>query len=96
MFGEKLHEIRRKLKLSQEEMSADTGVTYRAYTSYERGDRKPSFEFLIQLALKFNVNLNWLIANKGIPFEDENRPLFEDFKKDVLNEVKLILKEKGL
>ena len=67
-FGEKLHKIRKELNLSQEEMAVQTNVTYRAYTSYERGDRKPSFEFLEQLASRFEVNLNWLIANLGNPF----------------------------
>lgn len=96
MYGKKLREIRTKLKLSQEEISTETKTTYRAYTSYERGDRKPSFEFLEQLALKFNVNLNWLIANKGAPFEEASAPLFEEFKKEVLDEVKEVLKQKGL
>ena len=65
MYGKKLQEIRKKLNLSQEEFATQTNITYRAYTSYERGDRKPSFEFLENLVLKYNVNLNWLIAGQG-------------------------------
>ncbi len=65
MFGKKLQKIRKELKLSQEEMSLQTGVSYRAYTSYERGDRKPSLEFLKTLVQNFDVNLNWLVADKG-------------------------------
>ena len=59
MYGQKLHYIRKNLNLSQEEMAQKTNTSYRAYTSYERGDRKPSFEFLEQLALNFEVNLNF-------------------------------------
>ena len=68
MYGQKLQQIRKTLNLSQEEMALKTNISYRAYSSYERGDRKPSFELLEKLALDFSVNLNWLIANCGSPF----------------------------
>lgn len=92
MFGEKLHKIRKELNLSQEEMAIQTNVTYRAYTSYERGDRKPSFEFLEQLASRFEVNLNWLIANLGNPFSKTNNNL----KDEILLEVKKMLTKEGI
>ena len=69
MYGDKLKQIRKQLNLSQEEISTQTGVSYRAYTSYERGDRKPSFEFLEAISTKYEVNLNWFIANKGTMFD---------------------------
>ena len=57
-------------------MSAQISVSYRAYSSYERGDRKPSFELLEKLVEKFNVNLNWLIAGNGNTFiEDEKNSM---------------------
>ncbi len=98
MFGKKLREIRLKLKLSQEEFAELTGVTYRAYTSYERGDRKPSFEFLIELVRRFEVNLNWLIADTGVPFFENstNCSDFQNLKKEIMDEVNLLLKEKGI
>ena len=95
MYGGKLHEIRKKLNLSQEEIAAQTNTSYRAYTSYERGDRKPSFEFLENLVIKFNVNLNWLIANTGEPFETKQE-LRQDFKNEILSEVKEMLIKEGV
>ena len=95
MYGKKLQEIRKKLNLSQEEFAAQTNITYRAYTSYERGDRKPSFEFLENLAIKFNVNLNWLIANLGEPFKNENYTQ-ENLKKEILFEIKQMLINNGV
>ena len=95
MYGGKLHEIRKKLNLSQEEIAAQTNTSYRAYTSYERGDRKPSFEFLENLVIKFNVNLNWLIANTGKPFETKQE-LQQNFKNEILSEVKEMLIKEGV
>ena len=95
MYGKKLQKIRKKLNLSQEEFATQTNITYRAYTSYERGDRKPSFEFLENLVLKYNVNLNWLIANSGEPFTTKNA-LKETLKDEILLEIKQILFQNGI
>jgi len=94
MYGQKLHHIRKNLNLSQEEMAQKTNTSYRAYTSYERGDRKPSFEFLEQLALNFEVNLNWLIANNGNPFLGNRNTL--SLKEEILNDVKDMLIKEGV
>ena len=90
---QKLQQIRKELKLSQEEISSQIGISYRAYTSYERGDRKPSIEFLEKLVEKFNVNLNWLIADVGEMF---NTPKYEDVKDEFEKRVEEILKKKGV
>ena len=93
MEENRLQKIRKKLKLSQEEIADETNISYRAYTSYERGDRKPSFEFLVKLVEKYNVNLNCLIAGKGEMF---NAPQYEDVKDEILNEVNQILVKYGI
>lgn len=96
MYSEKLKEIRKTLKLSQEEMALQTGTSYRAYSSYERGDRKPSFEFLEQLVLQFDVNLNSLIANKGDLFIlGESRSQTFKMKNEILDEVRKMLIDEG-
>lgn len=65
MYSEKLAKLRKKLDLSQNQISTQIGISYRAYTSYERGDRKPSLEFIEILAKKFDVDLNWFFIDKG-------------------------------
>ena len=93
MLGKRLQAVRKKLQLSQEEISSQIGISYRAYTSYERGDRNPSIDFLQNLVTKFNINLNWLIAEQGEMFIT---PQF-DASKDVLRQQVLdILKDEGL
>ena len=93
MFGARLQKARKKLQLSQEDISTQIGISYRAYASYERGDRKPPLDFLEKLAMKYNINLNWLIADVGemfIPAE------YNDVKDDFESKVEEILKRKGL
>lgn len=37
----------------------------RTLHNYLSGEREPSSEFLSKIAEKFNINLNWLLLNKG-------------------------------
>lgn len=94
MYGEKLQQIRKTFNLSQEEMATKTNTSYRAYTSYERGDRKPSFELLEKLALVFDVNLNWLIANSGNPFLRQESE--HNLKKEIMSDVRKMLIAEGI
>mgnify|MGYP002676941200 CR=1 FL=1 len=93
MFTERLQKLRKTLKLSQDELSTQLGISYRAYTSYERGDRKPSIEVLSKLLEVVDVNLNWLISGQGEMF---NAPKYNEVKTQLRSEVLKILKEEGL
>ena len=101
MYSEKIREIRKKLNITQEEISTQIGISYRAYSSYERGDRNPSLEFLEKIVKQYNVNLNWLIADVGSMF---NAPQYVDVKDEQNEQLeKLVaqivdkkMKERGL
>lgn len=68
MLENRLKELRKKLQFSQEDMAQKMDVSYRAYSSYERGERKIPIELLSFLAEKYNANLNYLISNIGEMF----------------------------
>lgn len=93
MSDSKLKKIRKYLKFSQYEFAENLELSYHTYTSYERGDRKLSFEVLEKLAKKYNINLNWLIADIG---EMLNPPTFEQVEDVLTQKVEAILKNKGL
>ena len=93
MFGERLQSVRKKMQLSQEDISTQIGISYRAYSSYERGDRKPPIDFLEKLATQFNINLNYLIAGIGEMFIP---PKFEQAQKELALEIRKVLREEGL
>ena len=93
MFAERLQKLRKRLQLSQDEIATQIGISYRAYSSYERGDRKPPIEFLEKLIVKYNMNLNYLIAGVG---EEFNPQQFDTAKDELRLEVLQILKDEGI
>lgn len=93
MFAERLQKLRKRLQLSQDEIATQIGISYRAYSSYERGDRKPPIEFLEKLIVNYNMNLNYLIAGVG---EEFNPQQFDTAKDELRLEVLQILKDEGI
>ena len=94
MFSARLQEMRKKLQLTKEEISLQTGISQRAYTSYECGERKPSLDFFEKLVALYNVNLNCLIAGQGEMFNIA--PQDEQLERLVAQIVDKKMKEKGL
>ena len=92
MIAENLLKLRKELKLSQNEFALKLGIIPRAYVNYERGERKPPYEMLITLSNDFDVNLNWLINDKGKMF-NKTVAQFNDSKAEIVLQV---LEEKGL
>ncbi len=74
-MGGRLRDIRSALGLTQEELARDLDISKPAYVRYETGNRYPPAKILNALALKYNVDTNWLLAGKGAMFtvapEDE-------------------------
>lgn len=91
MIPENLQRLRKYYNLAQSEFALKLSMSTRAYMNYERGERKPPYEMLIKLVNEFNVNLNWLIADKGSMF---NQSKYEDIKIEILSEVEKMLNEK--
>ncbi|MFC0930265.1 helix-turn-helix domain-containing protein [Pasteurella multocida] len=47
----------------------------RTLHNYLSGEREPSAEFLIKLSQSFNINLNWLLLNKGEIYLSESKSI---------------------
>lgn len=58
-------EIRKKIFTSQSNMAEALNITRQAISSIEQGKSKPSIELLYKLLNQFNININYLLANKG-------------------------------
>ena len=92
-YGQKLKEIRKFLRFSQEEMAQKLCLAPRAYAAYERNENKPPLSMLDMLHLNFDVNLNWFISERGnmfLPKTHNSIPpsLRDEIKKAVLEMVK--------
>jgi len=59
-FSKILRNLRKKRNLTQQYMADFLNISQAAYARYEKGDRQPSIEMLIELAEFFNVSLDIL------------------------------------
>ena len=73
-FGERIKFLRKQRALTQQTLADVLGITKTLVSAYENGARKPSYENLMEIALFFDVSMDWLFANtddrSGIPTMD--------------------------
>lgn len=67
-FSDRLVYLRKRDRLSQQELATKLGVSRSVVGMYETGQRMPSFEVLEAIADTFNVNISFLIgqADNGV------------------------------
>lgn len=93
MYANNLKMVRQALDLSVAKMAKQLDMSASTLTSYERGERTPSVEFLTRLYKVFNINTNWFVSGDGAMF---NAQQFDAVKPELRSEVLQILKEQGL
>ena len=98
MYANHLKKIRQSLDLSIAKMSKKLDMSASTLTSYERGERTPSVEFLTRLYKIFNINTNWFVSGEGEIFN--NFSLTTRKLSDIDDEFKLrveaVLRSNGL
>lgn len=62
--GERIKLIRRQNKLTQIEFAQSLEISQGTLSEIESGKAKPSFDVLVLLAVKYMVDMNWLIINR--------------------------------
>ena len=91
--GERIKEIRTALKLSQQEFGKIINVSKQYVSNLESNRNILNNEKLVSLLVDLNVNINYILAGIGQPF---NPSKFEDVRSEILSEVEKMLKEKGI
>lgn len=66
-YGERISELRTKMKLTQEELAKRIGITRAALSHYEKNRREPDYETLQKLADFFDVNVDYLLGRTVDP-----------------------------
>lgn len=61
-FGKSLRKARRKLRLTQENIASDLGVTQPTYANYEKGKTIISVNRLFILSKKYNLSFDQLLG----------------------------------
>ncbi len=65
---DRIKQIRLGLNKSQGDFAREINVVQQQLSKYERGENKPSADFLTKLVEKMNVNINWLLTGEGEMF----------------------------
>jgi len=63
-FPENLSKLRKKAGLSQTALAHRIGIGWRAYQTYERGEREPALSTLIALADFYDISLDELVCRE--------------------------------
>ena len=63
-FAEQLQSLRKKSGVSQVALAEKIGISWRAYQTYERGEREPSLSTLIALADFYGISLDELACHE--------------------------------
>ena len=66
-FGGRLRQIRKEHNLTQKQLADLIGGTERSIQNYEAGDRKPTFDVILAILDKENVDANYLLGRTDNP-----------------------------
>lgn len=66
-FAERLQLLREKHQLSKQELSSILGMARMSYFRYEKGERMPTYEVLLQIANYFDVSVDYLMCRTNNP-----------------------------
>ena len=97
-MNERIKELRKELKLTQQEFADALNIKRGAIANYEVGRNEP-IDVVISLICKtFNVNEEWLRVGVGdmfleLPEEDEEAAYVSELLEDVDNDLFILIKE---
>ena len=63
-FSENLRRLRKEAGLKQTELAKKIGISWRAYQTYERGEREPVLSTLVALADFYDISLDELVCRE--------------------------------
>lgn len=77
--------IREKNGLTKRELCEKTGISERAYLTYEFGEREPKVSVIAKLADFYGVTTDYLLGREPAPDPFANLGLCEESETDVIN-----------
>lgn len=84
VIGDKIFELRKEKKLTQEKLGEKIGVGKQIISKYEKGTRMPSRETIEKLAGFFAVPVDYLLGNSELQTKSSNN-IKEIFESDELH-----------
>ncbi len=93
-FAENLQYLRRKNKITQEQLAEELGVSRQSVSKWETGEAYPETEKLIVLCDKFGVTLDGLLRG-DVQGKEESAPCEEEAPQDIKEECAPPIKEES-
>lgn len=91
-ISDRIRKIRQEQGLTILDLSKKIGIPDRTISNYERGERKPSVEYLTLLYEHLDANPEWLLSGNGEMFTDKSTISSKFSVEDFLFIPKLILR----
>lgn len=97
-MNERIKELRKELKLTQQEFADELKISRGNIGAYEVGKNAPSDAVVSLICKTFNVNEEWLRSGAGdmfleLPEEDEEAAYVSELLEDVDNDLFILIKE---
>ena len=91
--GKRLETIRKELNLKRLDLAKELHITENAYGAFERGNSNFSIGLLRLLAEKYNVNITYILCEKGRFFVNDNDVLSEDERQELKDQIEKLTRE---
>jgi transcriptional regulator with XRE-family HTH domain len=99
-FENRLSQLRKEKKLSQNDLASMVGIHANVLGRYERGEARPFVEMAAKLAEALQVSLDYLVGNSDLKFDKETidrivniQALSDEDKKPVFTMVDAYLRD---
>ncbi|MDR7207953.1 helix-turn-helix domain-containing protein [Priestia megaterium] len=97
MIGTKIRNLRKERKMTLRELADALGVPFTTLGNYERGDRKPDLQFLLDISKYFGVSMDFLTRTDEIPsYEDYKVVSYIEDTNEMLNKANPEIRKKIL
>lgn len=67
IFSDRLTELRKKRKLTQQQVADKLGINRVTYTNWEKGNREPSIDKIIRITQILDTTVDYLVGLSDIP-----------------------------
>src|SRR5690606_4724801 len=79
LFSERIKSLRKRRRLTQEDVANGLEIARTTYSGYERGTSEPDFTTLNKIADFFEVDVNLLLAGTSKELQTEVEKMIDDF-----------------
>lgn len=88
LVGQKIKHLRKKKGLTQKELAEVLELNPTTISHYEKEDRIPSLDILIQIATYFDVDLNYMVGENNIGYSENQKIKMSDEEIELIIEIR--------